>query len=111
MGAAKWGQGTWDRELGTGNWGAGNWGAANWGQGTWDREGTGTGNLGRQGTDRELAGNWANWGQGTWDRELGTGNWNWELGTTLRRRERVLLLAQVEPWAGGGRMLDERVGL
>ena len=29
----------------------------------------------------------------------------------MRRRERVLLLAQVEPWAGGGRMLDERVGL
>ena len=31
------------------------------------------------------------------------------LCTTLRCRE--LLLAQVEPWAGGGRMLDERVGL
>ena len=55
------------------------------------------------------------WGQGTW--ELGTGKWNWgqgtggrELGTTLHRRERVLLLAQVEPWAGGGGMLDARVG-
>ena len=33
-----------------------------------------------------------------------------ELNTSLRRRERVVL-AQVEPWAGGGRMLDERVGL
>ena len=67
----------------------------NWGQGT------GTGNW-----DRELgAPNWGqDLGQGTGDKDLGAGNW------TLRPRERVLLLAQVEPWAGGGRMLDERVG-
>ena len=119
--------GTGDRELETGNWrqgtGAGNWGAGNWAQQTGDRElgtgkwrqGTGGRELG-QGTGRDLGA--ANWGQGTWDRELGTGNWNWgqgtggrELGTTLRRRERVLLLAQVEPWAGGGGLLDARVGL
>ena len=52
-------------------------------------------------------------GAGNWDREL-AGNWRQQTGdreVTLHRRERVLLLAQVEPWAGGGRMLDERVGL
>ena len=44
VGAAKWGQGTWDRELGTGKWGAGNWG-----QQTGDRE-LGTGQQTGQGT-------------------------------------------------------------
>ena len=98
LGAGNWGQQTGDRELGTGKW----------------EQGTGGRELG-QGTGRDLEA--ANWGQGTWDRELGTGKWNWgqgtggrELGTTLHRRERVLLLAQVEPWAGGGGMLDARVG-
>ena len=42
-----WGQGTWDREPGAGNWRR-ELGAANCGQGTWDRE-LGTGNWG-QGT-------------------------------------------------------------
>ena len=52
---------------------------------------------------RELVGNWVqqtgdrelgtgNWGQGTGDRELELGTGGRELGTTLRRRERVLLL-------------------
>ena len=83
LGAANWGQGTWDRELGTGNWGqgtgAGNWGAGNWGQQTGDRElgtgkwGQGTGGRGLAG--RELGtGNWGE-GTGTGDRELGAGNW------------------------------------
>ena len=89
LGAANWRQGTWDRELG-----GRELAAANLGQGTWDM---GTGNLGQGTGDREL--------------ELGQGTGGRELGTTLRRRERVLLLAQVEPWAGGGRMLDARVGL
>ena len=105
VGAAKWGQGTWDRGQGSGeqgterqqNWDrewAGNWRQqtrGNLGQGTGDRElgqGTGAGNW--------RAGNWAaNWRQGTragnwrqqtgeleagnWDRELGQGTWagNW----------------------------------
>ena len=83
------------KELGTGNWGQGSGGRElEQGSGGW-RQQTG---------DRELG--TGNWGQQTGDRELGAGNWR-----TTRRRERVLLLAQVEPWAGGGRMLDERVGL
>ena len=103
-------QATGGSKLGTGNLGQGTGGSKldrELGVGNWDRElgqRTGgskleTGNLG-QGTGDRL-GNW-NWGQGTGGREL---------GTTLRRRERVLLLAQVEPWAGGGRVLDARVGL
>ena len=42
-GAANWGHGTWDRELGTGGR---ELGAANWGQGTWGRE-LETGNWGQ----------------------------------------------------------------
>ena len=102
------GQESGDRELGAGNWGAGNWGqqtGQGTGAGSWDRELAGT--WGQQTGDRELGtGNWGQ-GTGTGDRELGAGNW----ATLLRRRERVLLLAQVEPWAGGGGMLDARVGL
>ena len=41
---------------------------------------------------------------------FGTENWGQGTGPTLRRQERVLL-AQVEPWAGGGRMPDARVGV
>ena len=72
----------------------------------------------KKGTGRELGA--ANWGQGTWDRELGTGNWgqgtgtgNWGQGTGhyFASSRACFAAAQVEPWAGGGRMLDERVGL
>ena len=84
MGAAKRGQGTWDRELGTGKWGAGNWG-----QQTGDRE-LGTGNWGQQtgqGTGGRNLGRELGQQTGTWDRELGTGNWgqgtggDWRAGT------------------------------
>ena len=80
VGAAKRGQGTWDRELGTGKWGAGNWG-----QQTGDSD-LGTGNWGQQTEQatggRELGqGTWAgNWGQQTGDREFGTGTGDRELG-------------------------------
>ena len=70
----KWGQGTWDRELETGDLGQGdgNWGSK-LGHGTCgDRDlGQGTGGQGTGGS-KLATGNWGHQ-TGDWDRELGQG--------------------------------------
>ena len=106
------------RDLGIGNWGqlGQGTGTGNWEQGTGGIKlgtGLGTGNWGQ--------GPGGNWGRGKLRQGIANDPGLCRLsknrkkqfhgGATLRRRERVLLVAQVELWAGGGRMLDERVRL